>query len=82
MGLKLKKAINQIFAWLPPKKISDLFMSHTQLQVCIKLDNSIGEKNQLISKSLPKTIKNNINYIISKEYKFTIHIHIRIKNSI
>jgi hypothetical protein len=44
MGLKLKKAINQNFAWLPPKKISDLFMSHTQVQVCKILDNSVGEK--------------------------------------
>jgi hypothetical protein len=30
-------------------------MSHTQVQVCKKLDNSISEKNQLISKSLPRT---------------------------
>jgi hypothetical protein len=50
MGLKIKKATNQNFAWLPPKKISDLFMSHTQVQVCKKLDNSVGEKSQLISK--------------------------------
>jgi hypothetical protein len=57
MGLKLKSAINQNFAWLPPKKISDLFMSYTQVQVCKKLDNLVGEKNQLISKSLPRTVK-------------------------
>jgi hypothetical protein len=56
MGLKLKKAINQNFAWLPPQKNSDWFMSHTQVQVCKKLDNSIGVKNQLISKSLPRTV--------------------------
>jgi hypothetical protein len=31
MGLKLKKVINQNFAWLPSQKISDLFMSHTHL---------------------------------------------------
>jgi hypothetical protein len=52
MGLKLKKTINQNFA----QKISDLFMSHTRVQVCKKLDNSVGEKNQLISKSLPRTV--------------------------
>jgi hypothetical protein len=40
----------------PEKKI-DLFISHTKVQVCKKLDNSIGEKNQLISKSLPRTVK-------------------------
>jgi hypothetical protein len=57
MGLKLKKAINQNFAWLPPQKFSDLVMSHSQLQVCKKLDNSVGVKNQLISKLLPKTVK-------------------------
>jgi hypothetical protein len=55
MGLKLKKAINHNFAWLPPKKNSNLFMSHTQVQVCKKLDNKVGEKNQPISKSLPRT---------------------------
>jgi hypothetical protein len=33
-------------------------MSHTQVQVCKKLDNLVGEKNQLISKSLPRTVKN------------------------
>jgi hypothetical protein len=53
MGLKLKKAINQNFAWLPPKNISDLFMSYTQVQVCKKTRQfAVGEKNQLISKSL------------------------------
>jgi hypothetical protein len=36
MGLKLKKAINKNFAWLSLKKVSDLFMSHTQVQVCKK----------------------------------------------
>jgi hypothetical protein len=58
MGLKLKKDINQDFAWLPPpKKISDLFMSHTQVQICKKQDNSVGEKNQVMCKSLPRTVK-------------------------
>jgi hypothetical protein len=63
MGLKLKKAINQNFACLPPKKISYVFMSHTQVQVCKKLDNSVGEKNQPISKSLPRTVNQ-----IAKKY--------------
>jgi hypothetical protein len=44
MGLILKKATNENFAWLPTKKISDLFMSHTQVQACKILDNSVGEK--------------------------------------
>jgi hypothetical protein len=44
MGLKFKKAINQNFAWWPPKIFRDLFMSHNQVQVCKKLDNSNGEK--------------------------------------
>jgi hypothetical protein len=57
MGLKLKKTINQNFACLPPKKISDLFMSHIQVQACKKQDSLVGEKNQLISKSLPRTVK-------------------------
>jgi hypothetical protein len=39
-------------------------MFHTQVQVCKKLDNLVGEKNQLISKSLPKTVN-----IISKELR-------------
>jgi hypothetical protein len=41
-------------------------MSHTQVQVCKKLDNSVGEKNQLISKSLPRTVKQNILEIVLK----------------
>jgi hypothetical protein len=53
MGLKKS-------AWLPLKKISDLFMFHIQVKVCKKLDNSVGEKNQLIFKSLPRTVNCNI----------------------
>jgi hypothetical protein len=60
MWLKLKKAINQNFAWLPPQKIRDLFISHTLVQVFKKLDNSVGEKNQLIFKSLPRTVNKNL----------------------
>jgi ornithine carbamoyltransferase len=55
MRFKLKIAINQNFALVI---YSDLFMSHTQVQVCIKLDNLVGEKYQLISKSIPRTVKN------------------------
>jgi hypothetical protein len=46
MGLKLKKSYKSKFCMVSPqKKISDLFnMSHTQVQVCKKLDNSVGEK--------------------------------------
>jgi hypothetical protein len=36
MELKLNKAIYQNFAWLTSQKISDLFMSHTKVQVCKK----------------------------------------------
>jgi hypothetical protein len=57
MGLKLKNTKNQNFVWWHPKKVSDLFMSHTQVQLCKKLDSLIGEKYQLISKSLPRTVK-------------------------
>jgi hypothetical protein len=58
MGLKLKKITkNQNFAWLPPKKtLWFIYMSYTQVQICKKLYNSVGEKSQLISKSLPRTV--------------------------
>jgi hypothetical protein len=52
MGLKLKKAIISKFCMVTPQKNSYLFMSHTQVQVCKKLDKSVVEKYQLISKSL------------------------------
>jgi hypothetical protein len=78
MGLKLKKAKNKNFAWLPPKKNSDLFMFHTQVQVCKKLDNSVGEKNQLIFKSLPRTVKTNwesffVDDKVNNKYKVNPH---------
>jgi hypothetical protein len=58
MRLKLKKGYKSKFCMVtPPKTVSDLFISHTQVQVCKKLDNSIDEKNQLIFKSLPRTVK-------------------------
>jgi hypothetical protein len=56
MELKLKQAINQKFAWLPPKTVIDLLMSHTRVQVCKKQENFIDEKYQLICKLLLKTL--------------------------
>jgi dynein heavy chain 1 len=49
-------------------------MSCTQLQVCKKLDNSIGENNQLISKSLPRTIKHTHTHTQKKKLVKNVYI--------
>jgi hypothetical protein len=45
-GAKSKKIYYKSkFCMVTPQKNSDLFMFHTQIQVCKKRDNSVNEKN-------------------------------------
>jgi hypothetical protein len=56
MGLKLQKLLIKILHGDPPKKLVICYVSYSGTSIGIKLD-LIVEKNQLISKSLLRTVK-------------------------